>query len=129
MTSAPLTSAPEIISSLLDLTAWAVFDVDTEGRILAGNDESGSMQLVEIAPDGTRTQLTALPSRCSGRYVPGTRRVVVQHDDGGDEKMQLSLLDRGATALPATAADLTPWSTTPRTSTTWRTSRPSPWCS
>ncbi|MFI8523684.1 S9 family peptidase [Promicromonospora sukumoe] len=108
MTSAPLTSAPEIISSLLDLTAWAVFDVDTEGRILAGNDESGSMQLVEIAPDGTRTQLTALPSRCSGRYVPGTRRVVVQHDDGGDEKMQLSLLDRGATALPAAAADLTP---------------------
>lgn len=84
---------PEIINALLDLTAWAVFDVDPEGRILAGNDESGSMQLVEIAPDGTRTQLTALPSRCSGRYVPGTRLVVVQHDNGGDERTQLSLLD------------------------------------
>jgi dipeptidyl aminopeptidase/acylaminoacyl peptidase len=93
VTSAPPTSAPEIVNALLDLTAWAVFDVDPEGRILAGNDESGSMQLVEIAPDGTRTQLTALPSRCSGRYVPGTRRVVVQHDNGGDEKTQLSLLD------------------------------------
>ena len=93
MTSAPATSTPEIINALLDLTAWTVFDVDPEGRILAGNDESGSMQLVEIAPDGTRTQLTALPSRCSGRYVPGTRRVVVQHDNGGDERTQLSLLD------------------------------------
>ena len=93
MTSAPATSTPEIINALLDLTAWAVFDVDPEGRILAGNDESGSMQLVEIAPDGTRTQLTALPSRCSGRYVPGTRLVVVQHDNGGDERTQLSLLD------------------------------------
>ncbi|WP_275003586.1 alpha/beta fold hydrolase [Promicromonospora iranensis] len=106
MTSAPPTSTPEIINALLDLTAWAVFDVDPEGRILAGNDESGSMQLVEIAPDGSRTQLTALPSRCSGRYVPGTRRVVVQHDNGGDEKTQLSLLDlapwdASAAALPA----------------------------
>ncbi|MFD7307836.1 alpha/beta fold hydrolase [Promicromonospora sp. NPDC059942] len=95
------TSASEIISALLDLTAWTVFDVDPEGRILAGNDESGSMQLVEIAPDGTRTQLTALPSRCSGRYVPGTRRVVVQHDNGGDEQMQLSLLDIEPSAPPA----------------------------
>lgn len=119
MTSAPATSAPEIINALLDLTAWAVFDVDPEGRILAGNDESGSMQLVEIAPDGTRTALTALPSRCSGRYVPGTRHVVVQHDNGGDEKTQLSLLDLASdavgtttpalpAALPATLADLVP---------------------
>ncbi|WP_211240022.1 S9 family peptidase [Promicromonospora kroppenstedtii] len=108
MTSAPLTSAPEIISSLLDLTAWTVFDVDPEGRILAGNDESGSMQLVEIAPDGSRTQLTGLPSRCSGRYVPGTRTVVVQHDNGGDEQMQLSLLEITPGAAPATTGDLTP---------------------
>ncbi|MEU4365389.1 alpha/beta fold hydrolase [Promicromonospora sp. NPDC023987] len=121
MTSASLTSAPEIINALLDLTAWAVFDVDPEGRILAGNDESGSMQLVEIAPDGVRTQLTALPSRCSGRYVPGTRRVLVQHDNGGDEQTQLSLLDLAASdasvaslpahlpdRLPATVEQLTP---------------------
>ncbi|WP_369372747.1 alpha/beta fold hydrolase [Promicromonospora sp. Populi] len=108
MTSAPLTSAPEIINALLDLTAWAVFDVDPEGRILAGNDESGSLQLVELSPDGTRTQLTALPSRCTGRYVPGTRRVVVQHDNGGDEQMQLSLLDLATVSAPATLGDLTP---------------------
>jgi dipeptidyl aminopeptidase/acylaminoacyl peptidase len=108
VTSAPVTSVPEIINALLDLTAWAVFDVDPEGRILAGNDESGSMQLVEIAPDGTRTQLTALPSRCSGRYVPGTRLVVVQHDNGGDERTQLSLLDLSSSAGAASLEALTP---------------------
>ncbi|MFD6141501.1 S9 family peptidase [Promicromonospora sp. NPDC060271] len=108
MTSAPLTSVPEIINALLDLTAWAVFDVDPEGRILAGNDESGSMQLVEIAPDGTRTQLTALPSRCSGRYVPGTRLVVVQHDNGGDERTQLSLLDLAPFDGPAASSPTGP---------------------
>ncbi|WP_285104808.1 alpha/beta fold hydrolase [Promicromonospora sp. MEB111] len=102
----PPTSAPEIIGALLDLTAWTVFDVDPEGRILAGNDESGSMQLVEIASDGTRTQLTALPSRCSGRYVPGMRRVVVQHDNGGDEQMQLSLLDIETLDVDLLAVDL-----------------------
>lgn len=86
--------AKSIINTLLDLRSWAVFDVDAEGRILAGHDELGSMQLVEIAPDGSRTPLTALPSRCSGRYVPGSapRQVIVEHDNGGDERMQLSLI-------------------------------------
>jgi len=83
-----------IITALLDLQAWQVFDIDPDGRILAGNDERGSLQLVELAPDGTRTPLTDLPSRCSGRYVPGAapRQVVVEHDTDGDERMQLSLL-------------------------------------
>ena len=81
-----------IINTLLDLRSWAVFDVDTEGRILAGYDESGSIQLIELSPHGSRTPLTELPSRCSGRYVPGSqpRQVIVQRDNGGDELMQLS---------------------------------------
>ncbi|HEY9294057.1 MAG TPA: prolyl oligopeptidase family serine peptidase [Microlunatus sp.] len=89
-----LRDAESIINALLDLRSWEVYDVDPQGRILAGHDETGSMQLVELSPDGTRTQLTALPSRCSGRYVPGSdpRQVVVQHDSGGDELMQLSMI-------------------------------------
>ncbi|MDO9457042.1 prolyl oligopeptidase family serine peptidase [Nocardioides sp.] len=103
-----MTDPAAIIRALLDLTVWTVHDVDEAGRVLAGNDASGSQQLVEIAPDGTRTPLTALPGSCSGRYVPGARRVVVQHDTGGDERAQLSLLDLGATALPAGLVDLAP---------------------
>ena len=98
------------ITVLLELTAWTVFDVDDDGRVLAGSDASGSMQLVEIDPSrgqGAQTPLTALPGACSGRYVPGKRVVVVEHDTGGDERAQLSLLaaDRGR---PATLSQLEP---------------------
>ncbi len=89
-----MTTDPQtLVTQLLDLRTWQAFDVDGEGRVLAGHDDLGSVQLVEIAADGTRTPLTALPGKCSGRYVPGRRQVIVQHDNGGDENMQLSLLD------------------------------------
>ncbi|MGB3829706.1 MAG: hypothetical protein WA962_13110, partial [Ornithinimicrobium sp.] len=82
-----------LITELLSARTWTAFDVDDQGRVLAGHDELGSVQLVEIDPDGSWVPLTDLPSRCSGRYVPGQRTVIVQHDQGGDEKVQLSLLD------------------------------------
>ncbi|SDS84080.1 S9 family peptidase [Microlunatus soli] len=114
----PSTSSGQRVAALLDLRSWALFDIDADGRILAGHDESGSMQLVEIAADGTRTALTALPSRCSGRYVPGSspRRVIVQHDAGGDELMQLSeiVLDDPARPGPYGLDDLTPLLQDPR---------------
>jgi protease II len=80
------------IRELLELPVWRAFDIDDAGRILAGHDASGSIQLVELAPDGTATELTALPGACVGRYLPGRRAVVVEHDQGGDERRQLSLL-------------------------------------
>jgi dipeptidyl aminopeptidase/acylaminoacyl peptidase len=54
--------------------------------------------------------LTALPSRCSGRYIPGSspRRVVVEHDNGGNELMQLSLITIEEGRSPYTLEDLTP---------------------
>ncbi|GAA4611594.1 alpha/beta hydrolase family protein [Saccharopolyspora hordei] len=79
------------IVRLLELTSWRAFDVAGSGRVLAGTDESGSTQLVELA-DGARTRLTALPGAVTGRYLPGERAVVVQHDADGDERAQLSLL-------------------------------------
>lgn len=97
-----------LVRQLLDIRLWVAFDVDEDGRVLAGSDDLGSVQLVEIAPDGTRTALTALPSQCSGRYVPGRRAVVVQHDQGGDENMQLSLLDLDRQPGPAALDDLSP---------------------
>lgn len=80
------------IRALLDLPVWRAFDVDDKGRILAGHDASGSVQLVELSEDGTPTPLTALPGACTGRYLPGARTVVVEHDQGGNERHQLSLL-------------------------------------
>lgn len=80
------------IRELLGLPTWRAFDIDESGRILAGSDATGSVQLVELGPDGTVTPLTALPGACHGRYLRGRRAVVVAHDDGGNERMQLSLL-------------------------------------
>ena len=98
-----------MVREVLDVRVWTAFDIDDVGRVLAGNDELDSIQLVEIAPDGTRTPLTDLPTRCSGRYVPGTRLVVVEHDNGGDERMQLSLLDLSEPlSRPAGLDDLQP---------------------
>jgi len=110
MDSDPDTAALQtLVRQLLDLRVWTAFDVDDEGRVLAGNDDLGSLQLVEIASDGSRTALTDLPSRCTGRYVPGQRHVIVQHDDGGDEHMQLSLLDLSSRRVSAASLDdLTP---------------------
>ena len=97
------------VKALLDVRLWLAFDIDDHGRVLAGHDDLGSLQLVEIAPDGTTTELTDLPSRCAGRYVPGRRQVLVEHDSGGDEKWQISLLDLSTMPVaPVGLDDLTP---------------------
>jgi dipeptidyl aminopeptidase/acylaminoacyl peptidase len=84
----------DLVHRLLSARTWRAFDVDADGRVLAGDDTSGSVQLVELTPDGTRRTLTALPGACSGRYLKGVspRTVVVSHDSAGDERAQLSLL-------------------------------------
>lgn len=82
-----------LITELLSARTWTALDVDDQGRVLAGHDELGSVQLVEIGAEGSVRALTDLSGKCSGRYVPGRRQVVVQHDQGGNELAQLSLLD------------------------------------
>ena len=80
------------LSELLELRRSTLFDIDSEQRLLVGNDDSGSTQLYELAPDGSWTQLTDLGEPCSGRYLPGERAVVVSADTGGTERTQLSVL-------------------------------------
>lgn len=93
---------------VLGVRTWRAFDVDETGRVLAGCDATGSMQLVEIGTEGAR-QLTALPDGCSGRYLRGERAVVVEHDSGGNERGRLSLLRLDPPPeQPAGPDDLTP---------------------
>ncbi|GAA0610958.1 S9 family peptidase [Kutzneria viridogrisea] len=89
----------------LALHTWKAFDVDDEGRVLAGSDETGSVQLVELAPDGASTPLTALRGGCSGSYLSGERAVVVEHAEGGNERGQLSLLRLGSEGYEPLAHD------------------------
>ncbi|MGH3224533.1 MAG: S9 family peptidase [Streptosporangiaceae bacterium] len=101
------------LNRLLETRLFQAFDVDESGRVLAGSDDTGSTQLIEIADDGTMTQLTALPGACTGRYVPGQRAIIVSHDEGGNERYQMSLL-RLPRENAATEADLEPLVRDPR---------------
>jgi dipeptidyl aminopeptidase/acylaminoacyl peptidase len=80
------------LPELLDARTTRAYDISRDGHLLVGNDDSGTVQLYEIAPGGDWTQLTDLGEGCSGRYVKGERAVIVQHDAGGTERFQLSLL-------------------------------------
>ncbi|HEX8092966.1 S9 family peptidase [Jatrophihabitans sp.] len=108
-----MTQARERLIELLELRRSTLFDIDSDQRLLVGNDDSGSVQLYEISPAGDWTQLTDLGEPCSGRYLPGERAVVVSADTGGTERAQLSLLrldaaaDQGATGQAATDDDAT----------------------
>jgi protease II len=102
------------LAQLLAVSVFQALDADSAGRILAGSDASGSMQLTEISPDGSAVPLTALPGPCTGRYLPGERTVVVSHDEGGNERGQLSLLRLPLPAGPAGLADLEPLVHDPR---------------
>src|SRR5580698_3077689 len=100
---------------MLDARLYRAFDMAPDGRILAGSDDSGSTQLVELLPGGASVPLTALPGACSGRYLPGGQTVIVSHDDGGNERHQLSLLRLPIPAgQPAGLADLEPLIADPR---------------
>jgi dipeptidyl aminopeptidase/acylaminoacyl peptidase len=103
------------VTKILDVRLYQAFDLDADGRVLAGSDDTGSTQLIEIEPDGSRTPLTALPGACTGRYLPGRRAVIVSHDDGGNELHQLSVLRLPRPSRePAGLADLEPLVRDPR---------------
>lgn len=103
------------LNAILEVRLFQAFDLDAGGRVLAGSDETGSTQLIEIEPDGTMTPLTALPGACSGRYLPGQRAVIVSHDEGGNERHQLSVLRLPAPpGRPAGPDDLEPLVRDPR---------------
>jgi len=92
-------SAAAEVRRYLELRKTTLLDLDDAGRLLVGNDETGSSQLYEIAPDGQWRQLTDLGEPCTGRYLPGQRTVVVSADTGGSERSQLWLLELAGDGL------------------------------
>jgi dienelactone hydrolase len=91
------------LADLLDARTTRAFDLTSTGHVLVGNDDSGTVQLYEISPAGDWTQLTDLGEGCSGKYLKDERTIVVQHDVGGSERLQLSTL-----RLDEPGAELTP---------------------
>ncbi|MEU4390823.1 S9 family peptidase [Kribbella sp. NPDC023855] len=98
-----------MLTTLLSLPTVMAFDVDPEGDLLVGYDGSGVRQIHAVAADGTWRALTALDDTArSARFIPDSRQVVVEHDSGGDERGQLSLLDLDDTSGPDGLPALSP---------------------
>jgi dipeptidyl aminopeptidase/acylaminoacyl peptidase len=93
------------VASLRDLlearTALpADFSADGE-HLLVRSDLTGTMQLYRVGRDSRELEpLTDLPEPVDGRYVPGTDRILLQMDEGGNERAQLYLLDVGPITAP-----------------------------
>jgi len=91
-----------LLTTLFSLPTTIAFDVNDDGRLLVLYDGTGTKQVNEIGPDGTWRALTDLGDTCRGaRFMPGTSKVIVEHDTGGDERGQLSVLDLDEPGLPA----------------------------
>jgi dipeptidyl aminopeptidase/acylaminoacyl peptidase len=83
------------LRALLELRTAAPADLDGD-TVLVRCDVPGTMQLFRTTVRGGELeQLTEFPDPVDGRFVPGTGRILVEHDDAGNEHIQLSLLDDG----------------------------------
>lgn len=104
------TSSLDAVRALLRTRSAILADVEPAGerpeRLLVRANLSGTMQLSQLR-DGDLVALTALPEPVGGaRYLPGSRRAVLEIDRRGNERHQLYLLDLDAAArLPVRRMD------------------------
>ena len=98
------------LTALLDVRFYQAFDVGPDGRVLAGGDDSGSTQLIEIAADGNVHAAHGAAGPVLRAVWPGLRSPSWSpHDDGGNERSQLSVLRLSRPdGRPAGFADLEP---------------------
>jgi dipeptidyl aminopeptidase/acylaminoacyl peptidase len=75
--------------------SWALpADVREDGVVLVRWNVPGSFQLYLSSPGGEElVQLTDLTEPVNGRFVPGSERILVEVDEGGNERAQLYLMD------------------------------------
>jgi dipeptidyl aminopeptidase/acylaminoacyl peptidase len=82
---------------------WALpADVSEDGQtVLVQSNRSGTMQLYRLRTDGGELErLTDLPEPVQGRFVAGSGRILLEMDEGGNERHQLYLLDAEPGAGP-----------------------------
>jgi len=74
---------------------WALpADVAVDGTVLVRANLPGVFQLYLAPADGGElVQLTDLPEPVTGQFVSGTGRILLEMDEGGNERAQLYLLD------------------------------------
>ena len=100
------------LETLLTVSSAVPADIRADGAMLVRWNVPGSLQLYLAAP-GTDVprQLTELDEPVDGRFVPGSGRLLLSVDAGGNERAQLYLAD------PAPGAPHEPSSSSPTSST------------
>jgi dipeptidyl aminopeptidase/acylaminoacyl peptidase len=84
------------LRALLELRTAAPADIDGD-TLLLRSDLPGTMQLFRTSlRGGELEQLTHFPDPVEGQFVPGAQRILVEHDEAGNEHTQLSLLEAGS---------------------------------
>ncbi len=83
------------LRDLLELRVAAPADLSADGAsILVLSNLTGTMQLYRVGRGGgDLEQLTDFAEPVDGFFVPGRDRILVQMDEGGNERHQLYLLD------------------------------------
>ncbi len=88
------------LQELLEV-AWGLpADVADDGTVLVRWNVPGSFQLYLARPGEELVQLTDLGEPVNGRFVPGSDRILLSVDEGGNERAQLYLLDPTPGATP-----------------------------
>jgi dipeptidyl aminopeptidase/acylaminoacyl peptidase len=92
------TSRHDLVRTLLSARMTVLADLERSAgapeRLLVRSDATGSFQLSELRENGELVTLTELPEPvAAARYVPGARQAVIEVDAGGNERIQLFLLD------------------------------------
>jgi dipeptidyl aminopeptidase/acylaminoacyl peptidase len=93
------------VPSLRDLLEipWSLpADVSADGdTVLVQSNRTGTMQLYRARPQGGELeQLTDCPEPVNGQFVPGSGRILLEMDEGGNERHQLYLLGAEPGAAP-----------------------------
>ena len=88
------------LRDLLEMRTAAPADLTADGSVaLVASDLGGTAQLyLQPLAGDELVQLTDLPEPVSGQFLPGSERVLLQMDDGGNELEQLYALETRAGA-------------------------------
>ncbi|HVM17980.1 MAG TPA: S9 family peptidase [Gaiellaceae bacterium] len=89
------------LRDLLELRVAVPAGFDDAGEsLLVLSNETGTMQLHRAGLDGALERLTDFAEPVGGQFVPGSGRVLLEMDEGGNERHQLYLLDARPGAAP-----------------------------
>jgi dipeptidyl aminopeptidase/acylaminoacyl peptidase len=88
------------LEQLLRIGSALPADLRDDGTALVRWNVPGSFQLYTVPPGGEPLQLTDLGEPVTGLFVPGSDRILLAVDQGGNERAQLYLLDVAPGATP-----------------------------